>query len=172
MVEKGFVTSLSGNWTAVVSAVNEVFAGRRFILLAENGDAMKKPVFEPRKALGDAPTHPRGRAFDAACEVRWRLTGQDDRYVVTFLSESGGPPGHIAFHREAEQWEVRASSQKLTGKWNDRAKDWVEVAVPGISGVYDPIVQATPHSLEIQTIDYCRAGLVLMTRYCAVRPYR
>lgn len=174
MPETGFVTFLSGNWTAVVTAVNEVFAGRPFVLLAELGDAMKKPVFEPRKTLTDAQTHPRGRAFDRTCEVRWRGTGKDDWYIVTFLSESGDPPAQAGFQPDTEPWDVRASSQKLFGKLSARAKvnDWVEVAVPGINGVYRALVEANKTSLEIQTVDYSRAGLILMTRFCDVRPYQ
>ena len=175
MAEQGLVTSLSGDWTAVVTAVNTVFAGRRFVLLAENGDAMKKPAFEWLEALSDSPMHPRGRAFDGVCEVRWRGTGPDNRFVVTFLSESGAPPGEAGFHPQAEHWEVRASSQKLYGKWSDRTDDWVEVSVPGISGVYRALIEPSKEpnktALEIQTVDYSRSGLILMTRFCEVGPY-
>jgi hypothetical protein len=162
---------LRGDWETVVATVNAVFGGSRFILLAEKGDATKKPQFEPAVALTADTRLPRGRAFDDEKEVRWRETTKD-RFIMTYLSERVRPPADLGFSVSAEEWETNGASQKLCGKRSDKTGDWVEVSTPGVSETYEALVGPERwHSLKVATVDYVRDGIALMTRYRTIQEY-
>jgi hypothetical protein len=170
------LAALRGDWNVVVKAVNTVFGGRDFVLLAEYGDAMRRPQFDWANRLSDDAPYPRGRAFDPEREVRWRETAKG-RFLITFLSEQGKPPAEAGFSLSDENWEAHDTNQKLTGKWSESMKDWVEVSVPGASRAYQPFAEIDPatkpsNSLEVVTVDYSRDGLVQMTRYKVVQPHQ
>ncbi|MDQ3012020.1 MAG: hypothetical protein M3X11_15090 [Acidobacteriota bacterium] len=170
---KGMVASLRGDWAVVVQAVNAVFGGGEFILLAEDASAIVDLHFERKTALSAGACHPRGRAFDKTREVRWRET-MCGRFIVTYLSESSRPPNEAGFGDADTNWETRNTRQKLYGKWNDKLKDWVEVSVPGISGKYKAVcsIVSEPNSLQIKAVDYSRNSIVQMTRFCAIEAYK
>lgn len=172
----GIVASLSGDWSAVVRAVQSVFNGATFTLIAEDCLATESPHLEHANSLNDTIRHPRGRAFDRNREVRWReiLPGQ---FVVTYLSDSSAKvtiPAESGFMISNEKWDIRDDTmQKLYGKWSNDANDWVEVSVPGVSGKYQELITINPppNSLQLKTVDYIRDGIVQMTRFCRVHQY-
>lgn len=177
---KGIVASLRGDWNAVVNAVNAVFDGAKFILMAEDADASKQPHFRWIEALDQATCHPRGRAFDQTREVRWREAGAG-RFTATYLSETSAPPASTGFKASSTEWETRRTAQKLYGKWSKTAGDWVEVMVPGTRGKYGPLIadipalnalDPPPNALKISAVDYSREGVVQLTRFCAIEEYR
>lgn len=168
---KGMVASRRGDWAAVVAAVNDVFSGKEFILLAEDANALNRPHFERKTALATDAQLPRGRAFNQEREVRWRENAAG-RFVVTYLSnEKDAPPEKAGFTDCDTAWETRATRQKLYGKWNDKLNDWVEVAVPGIKDKYKAICTTVSKPLQLSAVDYSRDGIVQMTRFCAVEAY-
>ncbi|MCG3144835.1 MAG: hypothetical protein HONDAALG_02308 [Gammaproteobacteria bacterium] len=169
---KGTVASRRGDWAAVVEAVNAVFGGKEFILLAEDADALISPHFEPKNTLETDAQLPRGRAFDKEREVRWRERS-GGLFIVTYLSESGVPPDEARFVDEGSEWETRKTWQKLYGKWNGKLGDWVEVSVPGIKDKYKAVYTGEPNSpLQIDAVDYSRDGIVQMTRFCGISDYK
>lgn len=177
---KGIVASLHGDWGAVVNAVNSVFGGATFILLAEDAHATKPLHFVWAAALDENTCHPRGRAFDETREVRWRETGAG-RFTATYLSETSGPPAGTRFETSSTEWQTRRTAQKLYGKWSKSAGDWVEVMVPGTRGKYAAVIAGIPalnaldpppNALEITAVDYSRDGMVQMTRFCAIEEYQ
>ncbi len=174
----GIVASLSGDWATVVQAVQAVFNGGSFTLLAEDCLATEPPHFKPETSLSEEVHHPRGRAFDRQQEVRWREI-YPGHFIVTYLSDSNSstnaaPPAESGFEMSQEKWDVGYATQKLYGKWSRNANDWVEVSVPGVSGKYQALVAINPppNSLQIAVVDYIRDGIVQMTRFCAVEPYQ
>lgn len=177
---KGIVASLRGDWNAVVNAVNGVFGGAKFILLAEDTDATKPVHFRWVTTLDQAACYPRGRAFDETQEVRWRQTG-GGRFTATYLSETSAPPAGAPFEASSIEWETRRTSQKLYGTWSKTAGDWVEVMVPGTRRKYDAVISGIPalnaldpppNALKITAVDYSRDGVVQMTRFCAIEEYQ
>lgn len=177
---KGIVASLRGDWSAVVNAVNAVFSGAKFVLLAEDADATKSPHFCWVTALDLAAPHPRGRVFDQAREVRWREIAPG-RYTATYLSETELPPTSAGFEVNPAEWETRAASQKLYGTWSKTAGDWIEVMVPGTRGKYATVITGIPtlnaldpppNALKMVAVDYLRDGVVQLTRFCAIEEYR
>ena len=170
---KGTLASGRGGWEAVVKAANHVFGASEFILLSEGVKATDRVHFEPAASLSINVRYPRGRAFDKKREVRWREAGSG-HYVIAYLSEDGAPPQDAGLLLNSEEWQTRPAIQKLYGTWSQTAGDWVEVAVPGISQVYAGLVNvASPrNSLQIAAVDYSQNGMVQMTRFCEIEPYR
>jgi hypothetical protein len=176
---KGIVASLRGDWSAVVNAVNAVFDGANFILLAEDADATKPPHFCWATALDQTTCHPRGRAFDQTREVRWRETGAG-RFTATYLSETTDPPASAGFEATSTEWQTRRTCQKLYGKWSKTTGDWVEVMVPGTRGKYRPVIDGIPtlkaldpppNALTVEGVDYFRDGVLQLTRFRAIEKY-
>lgn len=174
----GIVASLSGNWTTVTKVVQAIFNGASFTVLAEDCLATKSPRFEPVSSLDDKVRYPRGRAFDRLREVRWREISPG-WFVITYLSDTSLPrnaslPAENGFELSREIWHIQKTTQKLYGKWSMNSNDWVEVSVPGVSGKYQSLVAINPlpNSLQIAAFNYIRDGVVQMTRFCAVEPYR
>jgi hypothetical protein len=177
---KGITASLRGDWKVVVNAVNAVFGGAEFILLAEDADATKPLHFCWATALDQTTCHPRGRAFDQMREVRWRETGAG-RFMVTYLSEGNDPPESAGFEASSTEWQTRRTSQKLYGKWSKTTGDWVEVMVPGTRGKYGPLIAGIPtldvlnpppNALKVVVVDYFRDGVVQLTRFCAMEEFK
>jgi hypothetical protein len=170
---KGVLAGGCGGWEAVVKAANAVFGASGFTLLSEGASATDRARFESAVSLSINVCYPRGRAFDKKREVRWREAGSG-QYVITYLSEDGAPPLDAGLRVNSEQWQTSPAIQKLYGTWSETTKDWVEVAVPGISQAYRTLVIAAPppNALQIAVVDYSKNGLVQMTRFCAVEPYR
>jgi hypothetical protein len=172
-VAKGTLASGCGEWEAVVKAANAVFGASGFILLSEGALATDTARFEPAASLSTNLCYPRGRAFDKKRELRWRVTGSG-QYVIIYLSEDGAPPPDAGLRVSSEEWQTRPAIQKLYGTWSQTTGDWVEVAVPGISQVYKSLIKIPPthNALQIAAVDYSQIGLVQMTRFCAIEPYR
>lgn len=177
---KGIVASLRGDWSAVVNAVNAVFADAKFILLAENADATKPPHFCWATARDLATCHPRGRAFDQTREVRWREMAAG-RFTVTYLSEGIEPPANAGFEVNSAEWETRPVGQKLYGTWSKTVGDWIEVMVPGTKGKYATVITGIPtlnaldpppNTLKVEAVDYSHNGIVQLTRFCSIEEYR
>jgi hypothetical protein len=171
-VAKGTLASSRGGWEAVVKAANFVFGDSGFILLSEGIKATDRMRFEPTALLSINVCYPRGRAFDKKREVRWREAGSG-QYVIAYLSEDGAPPQETGLLVNSEEWQTSPAIQKLYGTWSQTTKDWVEVAVPGISQVYGGLVNIAPppNALQIAVVDYSQNGMVQMTRFCAIEPY-
>jgi hypothetical protein len=171
------VAALRDDWRGVVKAINVVFGGNEFILLAEDGDATQRLHFKKTTTLDENARMPHGRAFDKKCEVRWRERA-GGRFIIIYLSEEG-PPAEIGFARSNEQWTVSdRSCQKLYGKWSKEAEDWIEVAVPGVSGYYKQFLDTASSSFDsdsptmsLEVVHYIRDGQVQMTRFCEVQKF-
>lgn len=178
-MSNGIVASLRGDWLEVTRAIQVVFAGGSFTLLAEDDDPFAPYHFTPdpvkqARILDSAHGLPCGRAFDARRELRWRKSPDGD-YAISYLSEeTDEPPAAINWKRVSRHWEVAAQSQKLYGKKNREETDWVEVSVPGASGVYAALLDADtrPDSLKLDVVDYAINGVTQMTRFCAVSAYQ
>lgn len=167
---EGIVASLQGDWQAVVQAVRSVFGGADYYLLSEDEDATKQLHFYKNVSLDNNQRMPRGRAFNNDSEVRWRKSGKS-RFTITFLSESFQAP--VGFEMSSAKWEAFRRAQKLHGQWSETAKDWVEVAVPGISGHYKKLFDSFDFSifhlpLKLNVVDYFLDGCAQMTRFCGV----
>jgi hypothetical protein len=172
---EGKVASMRGDWAALVEAVNAAFSGQDFILLAEaesaaadDKNATSLLHFHRTKSLDKQTVLPRGRAFNAEREVRWRAL-EGGRFMVTHLAESADiPPSEHTFATHDGRWETIRSSQKLYGQWSTRTEDWVEVAVPGVSRRYGELMRSSPPptSLRLEVVDYLLEGCVRMTRFC------
>ncbi|MFL6214384.1 MAG: hypothetical protein ACJ74J_10895 [Blastocatellia bacterium] len=169
---RGTLASICGGWDAVVKAANVTFGGG-FILLSEGAWATDPPRFESAALLSDSARCQRGRAFDSKRELRWR-EADSGRFILTYLSEDGAPPPEAGLVLSGEEWQTNPTIQKLYGTWSQTAKDWVEVAVPGISQAYKGIasIALQVNALQIAAIDYSKNGMVQMTRFCAIEPYR
>jgi hypothetical protein len=172
-VAKGTLANSCGGWEAVVKAANIVFSASGFILLSEGVRPTDRARFEPAASLSDSVCYPRGRAFDKKRELRWREAGRG-QYLITYLSENGAPPPDAGLLINSEEWEASPAIQKLYGTWSQTSKDWVEVAVPGITLAYKELITVAPppNALQIVVFDYSQNGLVQMTRFCAIEPYR
>lgn len=175
----GIVASLRGDWSAVVNAVNAVFDGAKFILMAEDSDASQPPRFCWLTALDQAACYPRGRAFNQWQEVRWREAGAG-RFTATYLSESSEPPPSAGFEASGTEWQTQRTSQKLYGTWSKTAGDWVEVMVPGTRGKYGDVIAGIPtlnaldpppNALKLEVVDYSRDGMVQLTRFRTIEEY-
>lgn len=157
----------SGDWQQLVSTVATIFGGARFVLLAEAASALKRPTFDYETALKPGAVLPRGRAFDAERELRWREAERGE-FVISFLSETLSPPAACGLQDTGSEYQAQRSKQKLYGQWN--GKDWLEVSVPGIAGVYQGL-SLSAASLMLKVFHYRQDGVVLMTRFVSVEPF-
>jgi hypothetical protein len=167
----GVVASAHGNWNRIQDAVAGVFVTDGFILLAEQASPINAPLFE--RVLGPLPALEllRGRAFSQESEVRWRQI-RPGYFSITFLAEGEEQITPDGFVSVPGPWTAIPTVQKLTGTWSPKMNDWIEVSVPGISGRYGAVATPGWTAVVISAVNFDRAGITQMTRYCNVEEFR
>ena len=165
VVLSGSVASTEGDWKLVQDTVAAVFGGNPFILLAEDRDPMQPPRFDEREQL-ETSSLPRGRAFGADAELRWREV-RTGVFSITFLAEAD-PVIPDGLAPVPGPWKVTGTVQKLTGAWSPKMGDWTETSVPGISGRYTDLADKNWTAIALAAFNFHRAGTNQMTRYCRI----